>query len=85
MIVAISAMIVDEISIVVALLGEKEERKEEKEEGLLFITRSKESNKDGREKLRCKYVCMYVKECESEETDCILCWGVGGGENGNTE
>jgi hypothetical protein len=33
MIVVISAMIVDEISIVVALLGEKEERKEEKEEG----------------------------------------------------
>ena len=31
------------------------------------------------------YVCMYMKECESEETDCILCWGVGGGENGNTE
>ena len=45
MIVAISAMIVDEISIVVALLGEMEERKEEKKEGLLFITRSKESNR----------------------------------------
>lgn len=45
----------------------------------------KKATEDGREKLRCKYVCMYMKECESEETDCILCWGVGGGENGNTE
>ena len=57
MIVAISAMIVDEISIVVALLGEKEERKEEKEEGLLFITRSKESNRMGE---RSYDVNMYV-------------------------